>query len=128
MFAYVTLGTNNLERAGQFYDALLREMGAGRVIEMPNAIFWATGAGSPMLSAITPADGNPATIGNGVMVALAAENPASVDKLYQKALDLGATDEGEPGRRRWIRRSLSLGLPLPGPGGLDRLVRPRVGA
>ena len=99
MFAYVTLGTNDLERAGKFYDALLNEIGAGRVMEMPNAIFWATGPGSPMLSAIMPADGNPASIGNGVMVALAAENPNAVDKLYSKALELGGTDEGAPGIR-----------------------------
>ena len=90
---------NDLERAGKFYDALLDEIGAGRVMEMPNAIFWATGPGSPMLSANMPADGNPASIGNGVMVALAAENPNAVDKLYSKALELGGTDEGAPGIR-----------------------------
>ena len=99
MFAYVTLGTNDLEGAGKFYDALLSEIGAGREMEMPNAIFWATGAGSAMLSAIKPADGNSATVGNGVMVSLAAENPAAVDKLYNKALELGGTDEGKPGIR-----------------------------
>ena len=99
MFAYVTVGTNDLDRAGKFYDALLGEIGAGRVMEMPNAIFWATGAGSPMFSAIKPADGNDATVGNGVMIALAAENPAAIDKLYQKALELGGTDEGKPGLR-----------------------------
>jgi len=99
MFAYVTLGTNDLEQAGKFYDALLAEMGAARVMEMPNAIFWASGAGAPMLSAIIPADGKPASVGNGVMVALAAENPAAVDRLYQKAVDLGGSDEGKPGLR-----------------------------
>ena len=99
MFAYVTLGTNNLEQAGKFYDALLAEMGAARVMEMPNAIFWASGAGAPMLSVITPADGNPASVGNGVMVALAAENPTTIDLLYQKAIDLGGSDEGKPGLR-----------------------------
>ena len=99
MFAYVTLGTNDLERAGNFYDALLGEIGAGRAMEMPNAIFWATGAGSPMLSAIMPADGQPASVGNGTMISLAAENPDAVDRLYAKAIELGGTDEGKAGPR-----------------------------
>ena len=99
MLAYVTVGTNDLERAGRFYDALLGEMGAGRVIEMPNAIFWASGPGSPMLSAITPNDGKAATVGNGMMVALAAPNPSAIDSLYKKALELGGQDEGKPGIR-----------------------------
>ena len=100
MFAYVTLGTNDLERAGKFYDALLAELGAGRAMEMPDKLIgWATGAGSPMLCAITPENGQPATVGNGVMAAIAAENPATVDKLYAKAIELGGTDEGKPGVR-----------------------------
>ena len=100
MFAYVTLGTNDLERAGKFYDALLAELGAGRTMEMPDKLIgWATGAGSPMLCAITPENGQPATVGNGVMAAIAAENPAAVDKLYAKAIELGGTDEGKPGVR-----------------------------
>ena len=100
MFAYVTLGTNDLERAGKFYDALLTELGAGRAMEMPDKLIgWATGSGSPMLCAITPENGQPATVGNGVMAAIAAENPAAVDKLYAKAIELGGTDEGKPGVR-----------------------------
>lgn len=46
-----------------------------------------------------PYDGQPATVGNGVMVALKADNPEQVAALYQKAMDLGASDEGKPGLR-----------------------------
>ena len=48
---------------------------------------------------IQPFDGKPATVGNGVMTAIAAENPAAVDRLHTKALELGGTDDGAPGVR-----------------------------
>lgn len=99
MIAYVTLGTNDMERAGKFYDALLGEIGAGRGMENPRLIMWARGAGQPMLGVIKPFDEKAATAGNGTMVSLGAQNPAAVDKLYAKAIALGATDEGKPGPR-----------------------------
>jgi len=99
MIAYTTLGTNDLDRAGKFYDALLGEMGAGRAMENERVILWATGPGQPMFGVIKPIDGKPATVGNGTMISIGAENPAAVDKLYAKAIALGGTDEGEPGPR-----------------------------
>ncbi|MDP6182910.1 MAG: VOC family protein [Gammaproteobacteria bacterium] len=99
MIAYTTLGTNDIEKAGQFYDALLGEMAAGRAMENERFIGWATGPGQPMFAVIKPFDEKTATVGNGTMIALAAENPAAVDRLYAKAIELGGTDEGEPGVR-----------------------------
>ena len=99
MIAYTTLGTNDLARAGKFYDALLGEMGAGRAMETERVILWATGPGTPMFGVIVPFDEKPATTGNGTMVSIGAENPAAVDKLYAKAIELGGKDEGEPGTR-----------------------------
>ncbi|MCC6641149.1 MAG: VOC family protein [Deltaproteobacteria bacterium] len=99
MLGYVTLGTNDLARAGRFYDELLAEFGAKRAMEMKTFIAWSTGPGSPMVSVIEPFDGKAATVGNGVMVALMASSKAQVDALYRKALALGARDEGAPGPR-----------------------------
>lgn len=99
MLAYTTIGTNDLPRAAQFYDALLAEVGAARAMDMGRLIAYAAGEGQPMFAICTPFDDKPATPGNGVMVALAAENPAAVDRLYNKAIELGATDEGAPGVR-----------------------------
>jgi predicted lactoylglutathione lyase len=99
MIGYVTLGTNNKERAAKFYDELLGVMGAKRSWEMDKLISWATAPGTPMLMIITPADGKPATVGNGVMVALAAKDKAQVDAVYKKAISLGAKDEGPAGPR-----------------------------
>lgn len=101
MIAYVTLGTNDLKKAANFYDPLLMEgMGIGRLMEEPDVfIAWGKDMQSPSIGITNPYDGNPATVGNGVMIALDAENPEKVDALHAKALELGAKDEGAPGPR-----------------------------
>ncbi len=99
MIGYVTLGTNDLARAAKFYDALLAEVGAKRQMDMERFISWGTGPGQPMLSAIKPFDGKPATPGNGTMVALYLDSPAKVDAMYKKVLELGGKDEGASGPR-----------------------------
>jgi len=98
MIGYVTLGTNNLARAAAFYDALAKELGIGRVMETDQFIAWGAPGGC-MMSVTKPFDGAPATVGNGVMAAIAAKDRAEVDRLYQLARSLGAQDEGAPGPR-----------------------------
>ncbi len=98
MIGYVTVGTNDLEKATAFYDALLGEMGAERAMDMDTFKVWSNG-GQSMFSVTMPFNQETATVGNGVMVAIAAPDRASVDKLYEKAIELGATDEGGPGLR-----------------------------
>ena len=99
MIGYVTLGTNRFEEAIKFYDELFAMMGAGRILEMDRFIAWGTSMTSPAVSIAKPYDGNPATVGNGVMVALATDSPEKVDAIHAKALQLGGTDEGAPGPR-----------------------------
>jgi len=99
MVGYVTLGTNNFERATKFYDALLAELGAKRFMELENFIVWGAGTPAGLLAVTKPYDGKAATVGNGVMVALAASSRAQVDTIYRKAMELGAKDEGTPGPR-----------------------------
>ena len=99
MIGYVTLGTNDMERAAKFYDALLEELGAKRSMEMDTFIAWSVTPDGPAVSVIKPADGKPATVGNGVMVAIAVDSTDKVDALHKKALELGAKDEGAPGPR-----------------------------
>ena len=99
MIGYTTVGTNDLQRAAAFYDALLAEFGAKRAMEMETFIAWATAPNTPMVAIIKPYDKQPATVGNGVMVALAASSKAQVDAVYKKALALGGKDEGAPGPR-----------------------------
>jgi predicted lactoylglutathione lyase len=99
MIGYVTLGTNDLPRAAAFYDALLAEVGARRLWEFDRGIAWGTAKDKPSLAIMKPYDGNPATVGNGVMVALAVDSRDKVDRVYRKALELGGKDEGPAGPR-----------------------------
>ena len=99
MIGYVTVGTNDFERAAGFYDALLAEIGAKRAMEMETFIAWATAPNTPMIAIIKPFDKKPATVGNGVMVAIMVDSKEKVQALYKKALALGGKDEGAPGER-----------------------------
>jgi catechol 2,3-dioxygenase-like lactoylglutathione lyase family enzyme len=99
MIGYVTLGTNDMSRAAQFYDELFSVVGAKRVYETEKFIAWGNDPKAPMLFVIKPADGGKATIGNGVMVALAAKDKEEVNKIYQKAIALGGKCEGPAGPR-----------------------------
>ena len=82
MIGYVTLGTNDLERAAKFYDAIAAELGTARMMEWPGAIAWGTPGGGAGIGLTRPFDGQAASVGNGVMVALDAPNPAEVDRLH----------------------------------------------
>jgi predicted lactoylglutathione lyase len=100
MIGYTTLGTNDLDRAVAFYDALLAEFGAGQMMNDGRIVIWAAkDSQGGMFAVCTPYDEQAATVGNGVMVALNAGSQEKVNSLYAKALELGATDEGEPGPR-----------------------------
>jgi catechol 2,3-dioxygenase-like lactoylglutathione lyase family enzyme len=99
MIGYVTLGTNDLPRAAAFYDALLAEIGAKRLWEYDRGIAWGVAQDKPSLGVLKPYDGNAATVGNGVMVALIVDSHEKVDRVYRKALALGGKDEGPAGPR-----------------------------
>ncbi len=99
MIGYVTLGTNDLPRAAAFYDALLAEVGAKRIMDVGRGYFWGVAPNKPALAVLKPYDGKPATVGNGVMVALVVKSRDEVDRVYKKAMALGCTDEGALGLR-----------------------------
>jgi len=97
MLGYATIGTNDLDSAGKFYDAVLNVLGAIRVLELERGIFY--GKDAMQLGVMIPFDGKQATTGNGSMIALQANDRAEVDKVHAKALELGASNEGSPGLR-----------------------------
>ncbi len=99
MIGYTTIGTNDFARSASFYDTILGMLGAVRMMEEDDFIVWGTDENSPAFSIHLPADGNPATIGNGVMVALKAKNTEQVAAVHAKALELGSSNEGKPGPR-----------------------------
>jgi catechol 2,3-dioxygenase-like lactoylglutathione lyase family enzyme len=100
MIGYVTLGTDNLERAQAYYDALLAEIGAKRLLTMDHGFtMWGTNWGQPALVVTPPYNGQPAVAGNGNMIALVVDERAKVDSFHARALELGGSDEGAPGLR-----------------------------
>ena len=99
MNSYTTLGTNNLEQAATFYEQLLTEIGGKRVVENDRMVMWSLGREKPSVAVLKPADGNQATVGNGVMLGIGCDSHEVVNTLHAKALQLGAVDEGAPGPR-----------------------------
>ena len=99
MIGYITLGTNDLKRAANFYDELLKVCGASRLMELDGFILWGTSFAQACVALVKPFDGEAASVGNGVMVAIRSSSREEVDALYNKAIELGASDEGAPGER-----------------------------
>jgi catechol 2,3-dioxygenase-like lactoylglutathione lyase family enzyme len=102
MISHVFLGSDNLVRAETFYQPILKALGwklrhadyeNGRVIWQPSA------GGRPFLILGQPFDGEPASVGNGTMVALLANDQEAVVAAYTLAMSNGACDEGAPGLR-----------------------------
>ena len=99
MIGYVTLGTNDLPRAAEFYDAIAEHFGVGRMMEFETFIAWGTMDGAPGIAATKPFDEQAATVGNGTMVALQVDSPEKVQAVYDTAIAKGGKDEGAPGPR-----------------------------
>ena len=105
MLSHVTVGTNDLERARGYYDALLPVLGFVRLHHDEQYIGYSRGIGDdgrpikPMFWVCLPFDGAPATVGNGVHIAFMADSRSDVDRFYQAGLELGGRDEGPPGLR-----------------------------
>ena len=104
MIGYVTLGSDNMPRARDFYDQLLGStIGAKRIMEFGEDLggftMWGTGFDKPGIAVTNPYNKEPALAGNGNMTAIAVDSRDKVDRLYAKALELGGSDEGPPGLR-----------------------------
>lgn len=100
MLLYTTVGTNDLERAGRFYDAVLPPLGYRRLKQAPGEIGYAADEDVRCrFWVVEPFNREPATFGNGVTIALVAPTRAAVDAFHATALAAGGTDEGAPGLR-----------------------------
>ncbi len=99
MIGYTTVGTNDLEKAAAFYDALFSDLELKKITPNERLVMWSKAPGTPMFGVIKPFDGNTATSGNGTMIALNVDSADTVAKLHAKALELGGANEGDPGPR-----------------------------
>ena len=99
MIGYITIGVSDIDKASSFYDDLLAEVGAKQLFGQDRIKFYGTGPGTPMLAICIPYDEQTPQHGNGNMIAIPGGDRAGVDRLYAKAMELGASDEGDPGER-----------------------------
>jgi predicted lactoylglutathione lyase len=99
MIGYVTIGVSDMEKAKAFYTALLSDLGASVLVDMDRIAFIGKSMDSPMIGVCIPYNEEDPHPGNGNMVAINPGSKEQVDAMYHKALELGATDEGEPGQR-----------------------------
>lgn len=99
MIGYVTLGVRDLERSQQFYSAVLGFGGIREWHRTDRGVFFGLAQNQPLLAICIPLNGEPASFGNGTMVALQFGSMQQVDSAYQKAIELGGSCEGAPGYR-----------------------------
>jgi catechol 2,3-dioxygenase-like lactoylglutathione lyase family enzyme len=100
MLGYTLVGTNDLPKALEFYDRLFDAVGVKRLWDMGDrGASWGVSMGVPSFGVCLPANGEPASAGNGAMIALAMDQRAKVDAIYARAMEIGGTDEGPPGIR-----------------------------
>lgn len=95
---HVSIGTNKLERALAFYDAVMASIGAKRIIDVPE-IGAAYGRLYPEFWVQKPYDNQAAETANGVHFAFFVETPEDVQRFYETALECGGSDDGAPGPR-----------------------------
>ena len=104
MFSHVTVGTNDLDRAAAFYDAVLLPLGLARRTVTPDggpsAACWVTpNSPLPRFYVYSPFNRMPATSSNGCMVAFLASSPEAVNTAHAAGISAGGEDEGAPGLR-----------------------------
>ena len=100
IFTHITLGTNNLDKARNFYDKVLAPLGLKRLRDMDHGSMY--GVDAPEFMVLKPRDGKPATVGNGLTIGFRAPTRKAIDEFYKIALKEGGKDEGPPGLRDFV--------------------------
>lgn len=99
MLTYATVGSNRLEEAKAFYDALMGTVGLKPIFEHPSGGRVYGRRGQPHFAVLGPFNKEPATVGNGSMFAFSFDSREEVDAFHAKILELGGTCDGTPGVR-----------------------------
>ena len=98
MFSHIMIGTNDLDKAKAFYDAVLGTLGVPAGMVDRHRVFWRTKSG--VFSVTQPIDGKPATVANGGTIGFACESPAQADAWHAAGVaNGGASCEDPPGVR-----------------------------
>jgi predicted lactoylglutathione lyase len=94
---YVVLGTNNMKAAVQFYDALFEQSALPQAFSNERMTYWQNE--SFAFAIALPFNEEAATNGNGTMIGFSLGSVEEVKRLYDKAIELGGSSEGEPNQR-----------------------------
>lgn len=97
MFTHIMLGTSDLAKAKQFYDATLGALGTGPAFDLGEQLLYRNDSGALLIG--KPANGKPASYANGGTVGFVAPSCEAVDAFHAAGLANGGTCEGEPGPR-----------------------------
>ena len=99
MFSHIMIGTNDLDKAKSFYDALLGTLGVPPARVDGHRIFYMTPTG--VFSVSKPINGQPATFANGATIGFAAKSADEVNAWHAAGLAAGGTTcEDPPGLRQ----------------------------
>lgn len=100
MIAYVMIGSNDIAKSRCFYDPLMKFLGATpKATASDERVAYVPAGGSPVFALTRPYNGDPASAGNGTMIALPVASRSLVEEAYALVLSLGAVDDGAPGVR-----------------------------
>ena len=98
MFSHIMIGTNDLDRAKSFYDAVLGALGVAPGAVDRHRIFYRTRTG--VFSVSLPINGEPATVANGGTIGFACNSAEQADAWHAAGLAHGGTScEDPPGVR-----------------------------
>ena len=99
MLSYATIGVTDLDKSEAFYNELLAPLGVTTLLKMERILFIGKSMQEPLLALCIPFNKQPQHCGNGNMLAIAPGSKELCEQMYQKAISLGATCDGEPGQR-----------------------------
>ena len=101
MIGFVMIGTNDLDKAIKFYDALLQIINLNRTVTNEKYIGYSSKKNPEEIEfyVTNPIDKKKATYGNGTQISFAVKSKETVDNFYNLGIKLGGKDEGAPGIR-----------------------------
>ena len=98
MFSHIMVGTNDLDRAKSFYDALLAPLGVSPAMIDGHRILYMTPTG--VFAVSKPIDGKPASVANGATIGFACSSSEQADAWHAAGVANGGTSiEDPPGVR-----------------------------
>jgi catechol 2,3-dioxygenase-like lactoylglutathione lyase family enzyme len=106
MFSHVVVGSNDLPKAKQFYDAVFTAIGGKPGMDMGSRLVYMHGGANFLVT--TPINGEPACFANGGTIGFAMDSPEQADAWHAAGVAAGGTDcESPPADKAMARGEVS---------------------